>query len=89
MREYVADVKLLPVVVNHGDDAKIIPSDIEHRMRRHVIDGVKGPLHLDERLEAGCIDNPIPRLQRCTCRRMLAPKSNERFLRDTALPRVA
>ena len=82
MREYMADVELLPVVVNDAYDAKIIPSNVEHRIWGYVVGSVKRPLDLNERSETRRLDDAMPRLQGCFCRWVLAPEGDEHFLRN-------
>ena len=72
--EDFADVKLLSVVVNHGDDAKVVSSHIKHRVRVHLIHGVEGLFNLGKSLEIRSADQLVPCLHGFSSARMFERK---------------
>ena len=80
--EDFADVQLLPVVVNDGDDAKVISSNVKYRIRVHVVRRIERLFDFRQILETRFTHQLVPRQHGFSRSRVFKPKVGQGFFGD-------
>ena len=74
MGQHVADVNLVSIIMQSGDQSNFVPADIEDGKFSNLIRVREEVSQSGEVGEAALADNPIPARERWSCLRMLLRK---------------